>query len=51
MHGSPGRVSPRATRSMQRINKRIFSIYDFFAEGKKASIDGLKWSDLVVVGW
>ena len=33
-----------------RINS-IFFPSMFFAEGKKTSIDGLKWRDLVVVGW
>ena len=29
----------------------IFSIYVFLPKAKKASIDGLKWRDLVEVGW
>ena len=29
----------------------IFTIYVFLPKAKKASIDGLKWRDLVEVGW
>ena len=38
-------------RTIGPSRERDFFHLCFFAEGKKTSVDGLKWRDLVVGGW
>ena len=37
-------------KNLEYLKRENFFHLCFFAEGKKTSIDGLKWRDLVVVG-